>query len=107
MTRYVPANSFETPRFSGVRTFMRLPNSQDLDNSDAAIVGAPFDTATSPSASGTMMWSVTAQVRSMYSSGNYGFLIRDAAEGSGDTEQQFHSLEKAPDRPPQLVITLN
>jgi agmatinase len=46
MTRYEPANSFESPRFSGVRTFMRLPNSQDLENSDAAIVGAPFDTAT-------------------------------------------------------------
>ncbi len=44
MTRYEPADSFETPRFSGVRTFMRLPNVQDLENSDAAIVGAPFDT---------------------------------------------------------------
>lgn len=44
MTRYEPADSFETPRFSGVRTFMRLPNSQDLENADAAIVGAPFDT---------------------------------------------------------------
>src|SRR3712207_3212371 len=46
MTRYEPANSFETPRFSGVRTFMRLPDVPDLENSDAAIVGAPFDTAT-------------------------------------------------------------
>jgi agmatinase len=46
MTHYEPANSLESPRFSGVRTFMRLPNSQDLENSDAAIVGAPFDTAT-------------------------------------------------------------
>src|SRR5919112_4997621 len=46
MRRYEPANSFETPRFSGVRTFMRLPNSQDLENSNAAIVGVPFDTAT-------------------------------------------------------------
>ena len=46
MTRYVPADSFETPRFSGVRTFMRLPNVRDLENADAAIVGAPFDTAT-------------------------------------------------------------
>ena len=44
MTRYEPADSFVTPRFSGVRTFMRLPNVQDLDNADAAIVGAPFDT---------------------------------------------------------------
>ena len=44
MTRYEPADSFETPRFSGVRTFMRLPNNRDLENADAAIVGAPIDT---------------------------------------------------------------
>jgi agmatinase len=44
LTRYEPADSFETPRFSGVRTFMRLPSNQDLENADAAIVGAPFDT---------------------------------------------------------------
>ena len=44
MTRYEPADSFETPRFSDVRTFMRLPNTRDLENADAAIVGAPFDT---------------------------------------------------------------
>src|ERR671912_1572466 len=44
LNRYEPADSFETPRFSGVRTFMRLPNTRDLDNSDVAIVGAPFDT---------------------------------------------------------------
>ena len=44
MIRYEPADSFETPRFSGVRTFMRLPNTQDLENADAAVVGAPFDT---------------------------------------------------------------
>jgi agmatinase len=44
LTRYEPADSFATPRFSGVRTFMRLPSVQDLENSDVAIVGAPFDT---------------------------------------------------------------
>jgi hypothetical protein len=44
VVRYEPANSLESPRFSGVRTFMRLPNVQDLENADAAIVGAPFDT---------------------------------------------------------------
>ena len=44
MNRYEPADSFETPRFSDVRTFMRLPNVRDLENADAAIVGAPFDT---------------------------------------------------------------
>jgi agmatinase len=45
--RYAPANSLETPRFSGVRTFMRLPNVRDLENSDAVVVGAPFDTGAS------------------------------------------------------------
>ena len=44
MTRYEPADSFETPRFAGVRTFMRLPHNHDLENADAAVVGAPFDT---------------------------------------------------------------
>ena len=44
MTRYEPAGSFESPRFSNIRTFMRLPNVRDLENSDVAIVGAPFDT---------------------------------------------------------------
>jgi agmatinase len=44
LTHYEPADSFETPRFSDVRTFMRLPNVRDLENADAAIVGAPFDT---------------------------------------------------------------
>jgi agmatinase len=47
VTHYEPADSFETPRFAGVRTFMRLPNTQDLENADAAIVGAPFDTGAS------------------------------------------------------------
>src|SRR5918999_5330856 len=47
LIRYEPADSFETPRFSGVRTFMRLPNVQDLEKSDVAIVGAPFDTGSS------------------------------------------------------------
>ena len=47
MVRYEPANSLETPRFSGVRTFMRLPNVQDLENAEAAVVGSPFDTRAS------------------------------------------------------------
>lgn len=47
LTRYKPADSLETPRFSGVRTFMRLPNVRDLENSDATIIGVPFDTGSS------------------------------------------------------------
>jgi hypothetical protein len=42
--RYQPANSLESPRFSGVRTFARLPYVQDPADVDVAIVGLPFDT---------------------------------------------------------------
>lgn len=42
--RYRPADSLDTPRFSGVRTFARLPAIGDLDGADVAIVGLPFDT---------------------------------------------------------------
>ncbi len=33
-----------SPRFSGIRTFMRLPHREELDGVDLAIVGVPFDT---------------------------------------------------------------
>jgi agmatinase len=43
--RYGPADSLVTPRFSGVRTYARLPHvPEDLKDVDVAIVGIPFDT---------------------------------------------------------------
>ena len=45
MPRYGPPNPFETPRFSGPRTFMRLPHVHDLEGVDVAIVGIPTDGA--------------------------------------------------------------
>lgn len=45
--RYQPTNSLETPRFTGVRTFMRLPYVTDPERVDIAILGVPFDTGTS------------------------------------------------------------
>jgi hypothetical protein len=39
VVRCEPTKFLETPRFSGVRTFMRLPNVQGLENADATIVG--------------------------------------------------------------------
>ena len=44
MPRYAPANSLESPRFTGVRTFMLLPALPTTQDVDAAIVGLPFDT---------------------------------------------------------------
>jgi len=45
--RYGPADSSQTPRFSGPRTFMRLPLRDSLDDVDAAIIGIPTDDAVS------------------------------------------------------------
>jgi hypothetical protein len=45
---------------------------------------------------------MTAQVQTMYTEANHGFLIRDALEGQ-DAEQQFHSREKG-ENAPQLVV---
>ena len=60
---------------------------------------------TTPSGTGYRQRNVTAQVQAMFDAGaNHGFLIRDANENQ-DHEQQFHSREKAPDNPPQLVVT--
>ena len=61
--------------------------------------------ATTPSGQGWRQWSVTSQVQSMYTTANHGFLIRDATESGVGAEKQRYSREKAPDNPPQLVIT--
>jgi agmatinase len=41
-----PLDARVMPRFSGVRTFARLPHTTDLDGVDVAVYGIPFDTAT-------------------------------------------------------------
>src|SRR3712207_722806 len=42
-----PADSSKTPRFTGPRTFMRLPHVTDLDGVDVAVIGIPTDDAVS------------------------------------------------------------
>ncbi|MBI1280570.1 MAG: agmatinase [Anaerolineaceae bacterium] len=42
--RYRPIDAMVYPRFSGIRTFMRLPYVTDLTGVDFAVVGVPFDT---------------------------------------------------------------
>jgi agmatinase len=44
---YRPLDAQVIPRFAGVRTFMRTPHVTDLAGVDAAVLGIPFDTATS------------------------------------------------------------
>src|SRR5690349_24639319 len=43
-THYRPVDAMVYPRYSGIRTFMRLPHVTDLGGVDVAIVGVPFDT---------------------------------------------------------------
>src|SRR5919106_6628846 len=45
--RYGPPDASKAPRYTGVRTFARLPHVTDPAGVDAAIVGVPFDTSTS------------------------------------------------------------
>jgi len=42
--KYRPVDAMVYPRFSGIRTFMRLPYVTDLVGVDFAVVGVPFDT---------------------------------------------------------------
>ena len=47
MTMYEPWDAFEAPRFTGPRTYARLPYVKDLDGVDAAVFGMPWDGGTS------------------------------------------------------------
>ncbi|MBD0318543.1 MAG: agmatinase [Thermoleophilia bacterium] len=47
MTHHRPLDAQVLPRFSGVRTFARLPHVAGLEGVDAGVLGIPFDTATS------------------------------------------------------------
>jgi agmatinase len=45
--RHGPPDAFLGPRYAGVRTFARCPNADDWAHADVAVLGVPFDTATS------------------------------------------------------------
>ena len=44
MPRYTPADSLQSPRFTGPVTFARLPHVRTLEDVDVALLGVPFDT---------------------------------------------------------------
>jgi agmatinase len=44
--RYGPPDALTSPRYSGVKTFARCPLVDDPDGVDVAVLGIPFDTAT-------------------------------------------------------------
>ncbi|WP_110926616.1 agmatinase [Bacillus massiliglaciei] len=42
--KYQPVNAQESPRFSGIKTFMRLPYEKTAEDVDFVVAGVPFDT---------------------------------------------------------------
>ena len=42
--KHIPLDAMEYPRFEGIRTFMRLPHTTDLEGVDFLLAGVPFDT---------------------------------------------------------------
>ncbi len=44
MKSMAPVNSLQSPRFSGIKTFMRLPYSDGKNSYDFSVIGVPFDT---------------------------------------------------------------
>jgi agmatinase len=42
-----PPDASRAPRYTGIRTFARCPHGRDWANADVAVLGVPFDTATS------------------------------------------------------------
>ena len=47
MVDFRPVDPRESPRFAGIKTFMRLPHLKTTEGVDIAIVGVPFDTGAS------------------------------------------------------------
>lgn len=45
--RYGPPDAQQQPRYAGIRTFARCPHNSDWPGADVAVIGIPFDTATS------------------------------------------------------------
>ena len=42
--KHIPLDAMEFPRFEGIRTFMRLPHTTNLNGVDFLLAGVPFDT---------------------------------------------------------------
>jgi agmatinase len=47
MNNYKPADPIKIPRFSGIKTFMRLPHTKKLEDVDFAVIGVPSDAGAS------------------------------------------------------------
>jgi len=47
MKKYQPVDPIKSPRFSGIKTFMRLPYLTEIEKVDFGIIGVPSDAGAS------------------------------------------------------------
>jgi len=95
------------PSWTSGRTLQVLRVNASWTENGVSWANQPATTGTAvttTSGSGYRSWNVLTLVQAMYSSSNFGFLLRDASESGGGAEQQFHSREKG-ESMPQLIIT--
>jgi agmatinase len=106
MKRHKPLDAQQVPRFGGIRTFMRLPHVADPRALEVAVLGIPFDTATSFRAGARFgpeaIRSASALLRPYHpgfgldlleavSVADYG----DLPVAPGDTEETYRRVEEA------------
>ncbi len=104
--KYRPLDARLVPRFAGVRTFMRLPHVTDPEGIEAAVVGIPFDTATSFRAGARFgpeaIRSASALLRPYHPGFEVDVLERlatvdwgDVPVAPGDTQETYRRVEDA------------
>jgi agmatinase len=101
-----PIDAKILPRFAGVRTFMRLPHTVDLDGIDVAAIGIPFDTGTSyrtgPRFGPEAIRSASALLRPFHPAFGIDLIealaivdYGDVPVSPGDTERTYAQVEEA------------
>lgn len=85
---YRPTSGLESPRFVGIRTFMRLPHVTDVSQCDAFIVGVPFDTGASYRVGARFapeaIRSISVMVRAYHPHHGFDIFDRVSAADAGD-----------------------
>lgn len=102
---FLPPEVNSMPRFSGIRTFMRLPYIPEVQKRDFVILGAPFDTAASYRAGSRFGPEAVRRISSLLRPANMFHQVRpsdilDGADGGdimvipGNTEASHQNITK-------------
>src|SRR5438067_10513959 len=85
---YRPTSGLDSPRFVGIRTFMRLPHVPNVEQCDAFVVGIPFDTGASYRVGARFapesIRSISAMMRAYHPHHGFDIFDRISAADAGD-----------------------